>query len=173
METKTQLDERVFQYPIVLVIAIILFGFLFVRKDESLCDGSLLHAYLRQMHHGNVTHLMANLGAFASLTYSIQNVVGSYQYLAILITISVLSGLIDYWLTNQTIISVQCSIGFSGVVFGLLGWSLAQQRGFNKQLLIDLALLMYPSLTTPNISFSGHLIGLLAGLIAFLLFPPI
>lgn len=66
-------------------------------------------------------------------------------------------------------VETQCSIGFSGVVLGLLVWS-----GFNSgyysfstaTLLSLLWILIVPVLGDSRISFSGHLYGVLAGLLA-------
>lgn len=156
---------------LIYLISAVLAIFLFIEKDETLCDKTLSKSFMRQLHHGNMKHLTSNLVALTSLSYSIERIITWQYYLLIIITIYIISSFIDYLLSNQNIIHINCSIGFSGIVFGILGWSLINQRGFDQKLLMDLAILMYPSLTTPNISFSGHLVGLLSGMLTYLLLP--
>lgn len=152
--------------PIVIVVGIILFLFTFENKND-VCNKSLFGSFLRQFHHGNLTHFLFNMTAFANLTYNIQNKVGWTTYLLIIFMIMILNTLADYILYGADII--HCSIGFSGVVFGLLGWSLFYQRELSLSLITDIILLLLPSLWIRKISFSGHLIGLLSGILVYYL----
>ena len=147
--------------PIVIVVGIILFLFT-IQSKRGVCEKSLKGSFTRQLHHGGLGHFYFNMAAFANLTYYIQSKVGWSTYLLIVFTIMALITFADYVLYGADI--THCSIGFSGVVFGLLGWSLFNQRGFSQSLIMDLVLLLLPSLWIRQISFSGHLIGLLAGI---------
>ena len=160
----SNLESIVMQNPVVLLIGSILFIFTFLDKQNA-CQPTIINAFTRQLYHGDINHLAFNFIAFANLTHQITQITGLFTYMIIFALIFVLMVILDYIFYGLGLI--ECSIGFSGVVFGLLGWVFLHQRGFNLQLLVDLALLLAPSLTTPGISFTGHLLGLVAGMLVY------
>lgn len=60
-----------------------------------------------------------------------------------------------------------CSIGFSGILFGLFTWELVSKKKFDVEILIAMIIMVVgPSLRSKKVSLSGHAIGAVSGIIA-------
>ena len=166
------------QAPATLLMSsiLVLVTLLFLSQPLGLpCDNDFFSAFLRNFIHIDPLHLIINLYGFYRLT-QLELAIGSIRYIALLILLAVLQTVLE-WLTYHPFVrefgglvpfgGATCSIGFSGILFGIISWMFFSERG------LDLALLfaMITSITitsaqNPQISFIGHLIGLIAGLIA-------
>ena len=99
---------------------------------------------------------------------SIEKVLGSTQYLIIVLSLAVLQTLIE--MISRNFIDLTCSIGFSGVLYGILTWILLSGKQTNPKMIIAVLLSIFSSSAyDPRLSLSGHLMGVLAGfIVAFL-----
>jgi membrane associated rhomboid family serine protease len=148
----------------VFVAGAMALGLVLLAQPQISCAATLPAALTRPAAHANVGHLAANLFAFYVLSQSIQPRIGTLNYVLLIAFLWLTTSLMDIAFKQR------CSIGFSGVVLGLLVWDLFD-RG---QLKFDLAALaalafvwLQPMLAgQSNVSMSGHLYGLLAGLVA-------
>ena len=96
---------------------------------------------------------------------------GSGQYLALILFLLVAQTFLEMFLYNLGA-AYRCSIGFSGVLFGLLAWEMFALQEFEPYLfLVLLLMVVYPSIQSPQASLIGHGIGALVGVIAAFLLP--
>lgn len=161
---------KIFRNPIVLLISIIsIFSTLqlFITQQNP-CNKSFLNSIKRQFYHGSVTHILANLYGFVIVTNELVPLIGTEKYTLLIIVLMLLNAAFDYYFFGKDY--VKCGIGFSGVLFSLLTWSIITKKGFNVALARDFVLLLLPAVSNPQISFSGHLIGIISGLITYFLF---
>jgi membrane associated rhomboid family serine protease len=153
---------------IILILSFYQFNEIDNGNGKNMCNKKLYNSFARQFYHGDISHLLSNLFVFFQLSYLLDKILDLESYLLLIVSLIVLLSLIDYVLYKNNLIN--CSIGFSGVVFGLYAWVLLYNKGFNKALFIDLIVLLYPSLVVPNISFIGHLTGIIVGIFMYKIF---
>ena len=93
------------------------------------------------------------------------------DYLVLILVITSLMVILDtmYLSSLQSLdIKDTCSIGFSGVLYGLLAWNILTDRNISMESLITIIVLVIePSLTSANVSFSGHALGAVSGIITY------
>lgn len=130
-------------------------------------DRSLWRQLVHSLLHLNLSHLLINIWSFYKLSY-LEQICGPYGYLLLLIALWLLSSCI-YWMVNYFLFgSSICSVGFSAVIMGLLGWSRMLET--NGKLSPDelgrwMLILVIPILQNPRISLLGHISGLIAGIL--------
>lgn len=150
---------------------------IFASKTFMDCgDTGISRQVLHSLIHGSATHLLVNIFTFIQL-FRLEQALGSRDYFILIIIILLLSSLL-YWLMNKLLYGseIQCSVGFSGVLFGLLVWSRMVINGGSfdlKELLLWSSLLIFPVLQNPRISLLGHLSGFLVGLMLWPILSPI
>lgn len=150
---------------IILQIVIFLLG---PAKWVDCNDTGLSQTILQSVIHINLYHLLVNLYSLYNLSY-IERSYGSFSYLLLIVVLLVLTS----WL--QTVFAKTpwwpfstCSVGFSAVLLGLIVFDRLNLNEWNidlSQLQYMLILLLVPVLTNPKVSLTGHLAGILAGLI--------
>ena len=70
--------------------------------------------------------------------------------------------------------SLPCSIGFSGVLFGVAAWELVTNKGFDWLVALSLvAMVAVPTIQNPKASLMGHIVGAIAGIIGGLIWGKI
>lgn len=136
--------------------------------------GSLIDIVTAPFLHGNVAHLAGNAVALFSLGF-IAAVPNIKRFLLMTVIVIVVGGL-GVWLFSP---SNTVSIGASGVVFGYFGYLLL--RGFVDRRPVDVVVSIgialayaYPmwhsiGFGVTNISWQGHLSGLVGGMLAAIL----
>ncbi|MGH3762352.1 rhomboid family intramembrane serine protease [Actinophytocola sp.] len=136
--------------------------------------GSLIDVVTAPFLHGNVAHLAGNAVALFSLGF-IAAVPNLRKFLLMTAIVIVVGGL-GVWLFSK---SNTVSIGASGVVFGYFGYLLL--RGFVDRRPVDVVVSIgialayaYPmwhsiGFGVTNISWQGHLSGLVGGMLAAIL----
>jgi membrane associated rhomboid family serine protease len=155
------------------LIAIQIFaGRTFTNCDDTSAGRQILHSLV----HGSSVHLLVNIFTFIQL-YRLEQILGSRDYFILIMIILVLSSWL-YWIMNKVLYGTyfQCSVGFSGVLFGLLVWSRMVVNGGSfdlREILLWSSLLIIPVLQNPRISLLGHLSGLLVGLLLWPILSPI
>lgn len=157
---------RIVSYIILGILAII---FLSPLNFKNFNNG-IIDYPIRSLYHADWSHLIANGISLYALSF-IEDIMGSTQFLMAIIFIWILSSYILWGI--QTIFPSRkvYTVGFSGVIFGLIViyYSLLNSSpGFT---LLGLGISILPQLFVKGISFEGHLSGIIAGIIYVLLFP--
>tara|TARA_R100001163_G_C5066746_1_gene205388 strand:+ start:2084 stop:2572 length:489 start_codon:yes stop_codon:yes gene_type:complete len=127
-----------------------------------------LNYILRSFFHADIQHLTANIIGFGQFSNSI-NLLPASTYITMLIWLIIASSLIHYLINTYLLSDTNSiSIGFSGVLFGLLVIiQRSIQNNDTKTIIYTAILHVLPHLFLPNISFWGHVSGIIAGLLYF------
>jgi membrane associated rhomboid family serine protease len=144
---------------------------LFASNTFTNCgDGTISRQVYHSLVHGSLMHLIVNIFTFIQL-YKLEQTLGSFKYLILILLILLLSSALYWFMSKMLYGYVTCSVGFSGVLFGLLVWSRMVLNGGSfgaNEIKLWALLLILPALQNPQISWLGHLSGLIIG---FLLWP--
>lgn len=145
---------------------------LFLSGSDKLIDcnntGNLYQQLLHSFIHANWMHLLINMYSLYVLRY-LELSYGSINYTITIGLILVLSSLIQtliaklpYWPFES------CSVGFSAVILGLIVFdrlNINQWVIDGNQLKYMAILLIIPVIRNPRTSLTGHLSGIIAGII--------
>lgn len=124
---------------------------------------------LRTFYHADVIHLVTNLLVLSRLT-SLGDIMSTGKLIQLLLFLVVTSSLLLYGVNELLHGDERVTIGFSGVLFGLIVVK-NMLMGFPlESVLTDVGLLILPGILQPNISFLGHLSGTIAGFLYVFLF---
>lgn len=131
------------------------------------CNNDLLSNISRNFIHLDISHIVGNLSVFYILSIALVKTFG-FGYVVLLIlallVIIVIFETIYLKMTNNS----SCSIGFSGILYGLLAWNILSQSSITASSIISIAILVIqPSLSSANVSLSGHIIGAVAGVLTY------
>lgn len=124
---------------------------------------------LRSFYHADVVHLVSNLLVLSRLT-SLGNLLSPMKLIQLLIFLAVVSSLLLYALHTAFPSTSRLTVGFSGILFGLIVVKNALLGAKLQDILTDVVILLLPSVISPNISFLGHFSGAIAGFIYVFLF---
>jgi membrane associated rhomboid family serine protease len=160
--------------PITNTLGILLLTIFFLFNANVLtsipCKKTPLDVLKSAFVHVEATHVISNLYALYALSV-VERRMGSKVFLSLILWLLAFST-IGEWLVKLAIPSTPCSIGFSGVIFGLMTWELINKckKGFDGELLAA-ALLLVVQYTSggKNVSFLGHTVGAIGGIIGGLL----
>ena len=160
--------EKSWKYnPVSIVVALVLVAVFVMYRTSNVsvpCENNLLTNASRDFIHIDPYHLIVNLMGLYYVA-SLERRVGSYKYASLIAILVALSSIFTY--TSEKLFNLNCSIGFSGVLLGLMTYGLLSRREKIdwKPVLYLVAISITP--TAPNVSVSGHLIGIVAGITAF------
>ncbi|AYV85438.1 MAG: putative rhomboid protein [Satyrvirus sp.] len=156
---------RIVSYIILGIIILVFFTHLnFYSTHIDLIDYPL-----RAFYHANIAHLAANAISFYSLSF-LENAMGSAQFLLAMVFIWIFSSIILYAIHKIFPSRKKYTVGFSGVIFGLIViyfFLLNKSAGITT---IGLIISILPQILAPGISFEGHLSGIIAGFLYVLFF---
>ena len=139
------------------LIGAILVAVFFLRPGVD-CTNSLLSTAQREFIHIEPYHLVLNLYALYRISH-LEGVVGSPKFAVVTALMVVASTVATHLLTK--VLPIKCSIGFSGVLLGLMAYAFVTQS--EKMTLLPVVYLALSSVGGPNVSVSGHLIGIVCG----------
>ncbi|MDO4792053.1 MAG: rhomboid family intramembrane serine protease [Buchananella hordeovulneris] len=119
--------------------------------------------------HAGWMHLAFNMYALYLLGKSLEPLLGRAQFLALYLLGALGGSVAVLWLSSPTSMAwVTGTVGASGAIFALFGGIFAIQRAINAdttQILVLLLINGFISFTVPNISWQGHLGGLIVGVV--------
>ncbi len=142
-------------------LMIVIFGLYQTSTITHLpCEQNILSILVRNYIHLDPIHLFINLMVFYQLSF-LETQLHSWNYLILIAILTCLQSLLQIIL-NQ-IVPLVCSIGFSGILYGLVTYQLMQNHATKAQLLSFLTSVILISLAIPNLSLSGHIVGCLSG----------
>lgn len=151
-------------------ILAIMFLVYFTNLNNTNTGTDIIDYPLRGFYHADISHLLANSISFYALSF-MEEILGWEKFITAIIFIWIVSSLILYAIHIIMPSRKVYTIGFSGVIFGLI---VVYYTLLNKSKSITMAGLIIsilPQLMVTGISFEGHLSGILAGIIYVTLFP--
>ena len=149
-----------------LIMAVITLMYTFGQVQTLPCGPDLISSFLRNFIHVDWFHLILNMYTFYRLM-PIELIYGSTFYVFLIILLVFFQTLIEWGINSYFVIN--CSIGFSGILFGLVTWSILSLRGQDWSILVALILSIFSSSAQdPRLSLLGHLLGVFSGLLAWI-----
>ena len=151
------------------ILIIIIYSLYLTKAIVSLpCGKNLVSIFYSNFVHIKMSHLAVNLFALYALS-GIEKDVGPRVFFSLVAFLLFFNTIIYYFL-RKLIPSIPCSIGFSGVLFGISAWELVTTKEFNILLILSiLAMVMVPTIQDPKASLVGHSIGALTGVMGGLI----
>jgi len=164
--------SNIFKTPVTWALIVSMVSLFLSGKSDGLIDcantGSIYQETLHSFIHGNWTHLLVNMYSLYILRY-LELSYGSMTYTLIIIIMLILSSLIQAGITKLPYWPFQsCSVGFSAVILGLIVFdrlNINQWVIDGNQLKYMFILLILPVLRDPRTSLTGHLSGMISGVI--------
>ena len=130
----------------------------------SVCDKSLINSFKKSFIHGSSMHLAVNLFTFFKQSNQMLKTMNMQKYMTILIMIIIVEALIDYVTTDYK----KCSIGFSGVIMGMISfYYMYNSNKLTNEIIINLVILLIP--TNSKTSVMGHFLGIISGFVVYYL----
>lgn len=156
---------RVVSYTILAILVIVFFTVNMKSTGNDLIDYPL-----RDFYHANLEHLIANSISLIALSF-MEEILGWKRFLFAIIFIWILSSIILLIIHKLFPSRKIVTVGFSGVIFGLVVIYYKLLGKGSGITMIGLLISIVPQLLIPGISFEGHLSGIIAGIIYITLFP--
>ncbi|HYJ68064.1 MAG TPA: rhomboid family intramembrane serine protease [Nocardioidaceae bacterium] len=130
----------------------------------GVADGEYWRLLTAAFLHASILHILFNMYALAVFGPMLEQALGYVRFLALYLTTAIASSVTVYWLSPEH----QVTVGASGAIFGLFGASFAvlRKRGLDlSPLFMLLAINLFITFAVPNISWQGHIGGLVCGLV--------
>jgi|SRR3972149_2932800 len=160
-----QIDIKQIPVTISLILINVIVFILYVSKVLKTipCNNTLTNGLFQTFIHANIEHLVFNMFGLL-LTSRIEVQIGSKKYLGLVAIILGLDVAVETII--KQIITIPCSVGISGIIFGLLAYECFKLKIFNWMDVIGLiAMMIVPTLTNPKASLFAHGIGILIGIV--------
>lgn len=170
------MDSTVKNSPICAFIAssvILIFSLYTTSVIKSVpCGKNMKDVFLSSFVHVDSFHLFSNMYALYALS-RVERYLGTKKFFSLVVFLLFVNTLFETALHKVTD-KIPCSIGFSGVLFGIMTWEIVTNRGIDIHIASSIMLMVIlPSLQFKNVSFSGHLVGSISGIIGGVLYNKI
>jgi len=156
------------QVPISTFIAIslIIVYLLFTAKliTSLPCGTGIHHIFMSNFVHVDTVHLVSNLFALYAIS-RVEEEMGFQPFIWLVIFLFAFNTLAEY-IARMIWKDMKCSIGFSGILFGLMTWELITTRKIDIELLLAIVVtVVAPSIGNKKVSLTGHTIGAVSGVL--------
>ena len=132
------------------------------------CGKNVLSMCCSNFVHIEPYHLAANLLALYALT-RIERDIGPKRFGSLILFLILFTSIIEV-IVHKVVDGFPCSIGFSGILFGIMTWELITKKGLNLIIVISIiGLVAMPSVQNSKVSLIGHAVGAVTGVIGGLL----
>ena len=136
------------------------------------CGKDITNVLYGNFVHIDIYHLLSNIFALYALS-RVEISIGWKSFLALICFLLFFNTLAETAM-YRIFKTLKCSIGFSGVLFGIATWELVNNKGFDWFIgLSVLTMIAGPSINNPKASLIGHSIGAISGIIGGLLWSKI
>lgn len=128
------------------------------------CGKGMREVFMSNFVHIDAMHLISNLYALYAVS-RVEQEMGFQSFIWLLIFLLIVNTLAEF-IAKRIWQDMPCSIGFSGILFGLLTWELVSTRKFDVEVFLAIIIMVVgPSLTNKKASLSGHIIGAISGIL--------
>jgi len=139
---------------------------------EIPCGKDLMSLFYSNFVHVDVYHLLSNIFALYALS-RVEITIGSKKFIALIVFLLLFNTLAETAM-NRLFKGLPCSIGFSGVLFGVAAWELFMGKDVDWMVALSLVVMISgPSIRNPKVSLMGHIVGSVAGVVGALLWSKI
>ena len=149
----------------IAVIIIIVFSLYLTNAIKTVpCDKDMTSIFISNFIHTNFTHLLSNLYGLYSLS-RVEIKYGSKKFFLLIIFLLIITSIFE--IIVHKIINLPCSIGFSGILYGVLTFEMIMTKNYFDYYLFGAIIsdIITSKVFKNNISVSGHIIGAISGII--------
>lgn len=149
-----------------LAVSIVIVSLLYITTIIKTipCEKNMVSIFYSNFIHVEPYHLIANLFALYVLS-RVERDIGAKQFSMLILFLLVITSLTEVLI--HKIIHLPCSIGFSGILFGVMAYEITSKKGFDWLLLLSISgIIASSSLQDSRSSLVGHTIGAISGVIA-------
>lgn len=153
----------------IAILIVIIFSLYLTKAIQTLpCGKNLISIFYSNFVHTRISHLAVNIFAIYALSV-IEKDIGPRRFLGLIIFLLVFNTITEFIL-RKIFHSIPCSIGFSGILFGISAWELVTTKEFDLLLILSImAMVLVPSIEDSRASLMGHAVGALSGVIGGLI----
>jgi membrane associated rhomboid family serine protease len=164
------------KYPIssfIIVFIVIIFSLYITNVLKTIpCDKEMHSIFISNFIHTDFIHLVSNLYGIYSLS-RVEVKIGPKNFFGLLIFLLIFNTLFESIL--HKLINTPCSIGFSGVLYGVLTFEIVSNiNKFDYNLVASIILnIIVAKIGAKNLSLIGHLVGAFSGIIGGILYKKV
>lgn len=133
------------------------------------CGRNILSSFCGNFVHIDLFHLGANLVTLYTLA-RVERDIGAKRFTFLIVFLLLFTSIVEVTM-HKIIPNMECTIGFSGILFGIMAWELTTKRGLDLLVVISiLGVAVMPTIQNPKrASLLGHLVGVVSGIIGGLI----
>ena len=166
------MKEQFKDVPVCLFLAVsivIVFALYITTAIKTIpCGKTVLSSFCSNFVHVESYHLMANLFALYALT-RVEREIGVKRFAGLILFLLIFTSITEV-LAHKMFSDLPCSIGLSGILFGIMAWELTTKKGLNLMIVLSIVgVVAMPSAQNPQASLVGHAVGAIGGVIGGML----
>jgi len=153
-----------------LAVSIIIVFSLYTTSaiKEIPCGKTVMSSFMSAFVHTKPYHMAANLYALYALT-RVEQEIGPKKFFGLILFILALNVIMEAGM-HKLNPELPCSIGFSGVLFGVTAWDMVRTKKLDFFLITSIiGMVALPSFKEENVSLTGHAVGAASGVIGGIL----
>lgn len=132
------------------------------------CGKDIMSSFFSNFVHADSYHLMSNLIALYALS-RVEREIGMKRFIGLILFLLIFNTITET-IIHKAYPQIKCSIGFSGVLFGIMTWEIITKKDIDFILILSIVIMVIiPSVQNPKVSFTGHAVGALAGVLGGLI----
>jgi len=168
MDSPTQIKEVPVSVFIAVSIVVIFSLYASTAIKTIPCGKDVMSMFYSHFVHIDLYHLLSNLFALYALS-RVEIAIGGKQFTALIVFLLLFLVVVES-IGHKIFPGLPCSIGFSGVLFGIAAWEMITNKGFDWLVILSLIVMIAgPTIKNPKVSLLGHSVGAMAGVVAALL----
>ena len=168
MDKPTQIKDVPVSVFLAVSIIVIFSLYATTALKEIPCGKDVMSLFYSNFVHIDIYHLLSNLFALYALS-RVEVATGGKKFTALIVFLLLFNTLAEAAM-YRIFKGLPCSIGFSGVLFGVAAWELVTNKGFDWMVALSLVVMIAgPSIQNPKASLMGHTVGAVAGVVGGLL----
>lgn len=128
---------------------------------QAICGKDVISIIKQMFTHLDLTHILVNMVSLKNLS-GLESGLGSSGFTKLVLIITFLNMAMTYLIDKIT--PLTCSIGFSGIIFGLYMYAYFKTKELTLMTIVAaFSFVLQPSMINPKVSLIGHSIGALSG----------
>lgn len=135
---------------------------------ELPCGKDVMSLFYSNFVHIDLYHLFSNIFALYALS-RVEVAIGGKKFAGLIVFLLLFNTLAEVT-ANKINKNLKCSIGFSGVLFGVAIWEIVTTKDIDLTIILAIvAMVALPSIQNPRASLLSHSIGALSGIMGGLI----
>jgi len=129
------------------------------------CGKDLMSIFCSNFVHLEPSHLIANLFALYNLA-RVERELGPKRFGCLIVFLLIFTTITELC-AHKLFSNLKCSIGLSGILFGIMSWELTTKRGFDLMIMLSIiGVVVTPTVqNSKGSSLLGHAVGAIAGIV--------